>query len=146
MIAYLDSSILARAYLADEDGHDEAARLLADRDVALVTGTWSRVEVSGALVRACRRRRVDERGLLALFDADLAEDGPVAVVTAPQAEVEASALGLVRAHALRAMDAWHLSVAALILPVLAEAGEEMAFATRDEAQASVLASLGLNRL
>jgi hypothetical protein len=27
MIAYLDSSVLARAYLADEDGHDAAAAL-----------------------------------------------------------------------------------------------------------------------
>jgi hypothetical protein len=77
VIAYLDSSVLARAYLVDEDGHREAAGLLADPRIAPVTGTWTRIEVSGALVRAARAGRGDEKGLLALLDADLA--GPVIV-------------------------------------------------------------------
>jgi predicted nucleic acid-binding protein len=54
VIAYLDPSVLARAYLADEDGHDEAIRLLGDLQIATVTGTWTRIEVSGALIRAAR--------------------------------------------------------------------------------------------
>jgi len=49
--------------------------LLANSDIALVTGTWSRVEVSGALVRAARAGRGDEPGLLALLDADWARTG-----------------------------------------------------------------------
>lgn len=61
MIAYLDSSVLARAYLADEDGHGQATALLADPDIATVTGTWTRIEVSGALVRAARAGRADEK-------------------------------------------------------------------------------------
>lgn len=142
MIAYVDSSMLARAYLADEVGHDFAVALLENPDVALVTGTWSRVEVSGALVRAGRVGRLDGRGVLALLDGDLGQDGLVTVVSAPQAEVEAQALSLVRQHALRAMDAWHLSVAALTLPGLAEAGEQMGFASRDASQCAVATDLG----
>lgn len=95
MIAYLGSSVLARAYLVDEDGHDDAVGLLADPQIATVTGTWTRIEVSGALVRAAQAGRGDEKGLLALLDADLA--GPVVVLSAPQALVEQHALELVRA-------------------------------------------------
>ena len=58
-------------------------------------------------------------------------------------EVDERALYLVREHALRAMDAWHLAVAALTLPSLVEPGEDAGFATRDEVQSSVAASLGL---
>ena len=140
MIAYLDSSVLARAYLVDEDGHREANALLADPDIATVTGTWTRIEVSGALVRAARTGRGDEKGLLALLDGDLA--GPVIVVGAPQDQVEQHALQLVRRHALRAMDAWHLAVAAIVVPPLLEPGEPRAFASRDEAQRQVAEELG----
>ncbi len=143
MIVYLDSSVLARAYLADEGGHEQATSLLADLEIGLITGTWTRIEVSGALVRAVRAGRGDETGLLELLDGDLGPDGPVTVVSADQTEVEERALHLVREHALRAMDAWHLAVAALTLPSLVEPGEDIGFATRDEAQSSVALSLGL---
>jgi len=140
VIAYLDSSVLACAYLADEDGHQEANALLADPDVATVTGTWTRIEVSGALVRAARAGRGDEKGLLGLLDGDLA--GPVIVLGAPQDQVEQHALQLVRRHALRAMDAWHLAVAAIVVPPLLEPGEPRAFASRDETQRRVAEELG----
>jgi uncharacterized protein len=144
VIVYLDSSVLARAYLPDEAGHDEASALLDDPEVALVTGSWSRVEVSGALVRAARVGRGDEKGLLALLDSDLGDDGPVSVVSAAQETVEDRALGLVREHALRAMDAWHLAVAEIALPGLAEPGEGIGFATRDRDQSEVARLLGLH--
>lgn len=143
MIAYIDSSVLARVYLADEPGHDQALALLENSAIGLITGTWSRIEVSGALVRASRSGRGDRDGLLALLDADLSVEGPVAVVTAPQEEVESQALRLVRDHALRAMDAWHLSVAALCLPSLIEPGEDQGFATRDQGQAAIALALGM---
>lgn len=143
MIVYLDSSVLARAYLADEPGHDQATSLLANLEIGLITGTLTRMEVSGALVRAARAGRGDEAGLLELVDGDLGADGPVTVVAADQNEVEERALDLVREHALRAMDAWHLAVAILTLPSLVEPGEDVGFATRDEAQSSVAVSLGL---
>lgn len=140
MIAYLDSSVLARAYLIDEDGHEEALELLADPEIATVTGTWTRIEVSGALVRAARAGRGDERGLLALLDADLADT--VILLAAPQEHVEQRALELVRKHGLRAMDAWHLAAAEITVPPLLEPGEQRAFASRDQAQRTVAGQLG----
>jgi len=142
VIAYLDSSILARAYLADEDGHEHAVGLLEDPEIGSVTGTWTRIEVSGALMRAARSGRVDAGELLAMLDADLATDGPVTTLSAPQEAVEEAALDLVRSHALRAMDAWHLAVASLTVPSLAERGEDIAFASRDRGQGHVAALLG----
>lgn len=94
-------------------------------------------------MRAARTGRGDEAGLLELLDGDLGIDGPVTVIAADRKGVEDRALLLVREHAIRAMDAWHLAVAALALPSLVEPGEDAAFATRDEAQASVAMSLGL---
>jgi uncharacterized protein len=38
------------------------------------------------------------------------------VLSAPQEEVEQHALELMRRHALRAMDAWHLAVADNVVP------------------------------
>ena len=143
MIVYLDSSVLARAYLADESGHADAVAMLEDPDLGLITGTWSRIEVSGALVRAARAGRGDEKGLLSLLDADLATDGPVTVIAADREEVETQALQLVREHAIRALDAWHLATAKLVLPRLVEPGEEVGFATRDQAQSVVASALGL---
>jgi len=146
VIAYLDSSMLARAYLVDEPGHQEAASLLENPDVGLITGTWSRIEVSGALVRAARAGGADQAGLLRLLDGDLGRDGPVTVVAAEQSEAEEFALRLVREHAIRAMDAWHLAVASLTLPHLVESDEEAGFATRDDAQSAVAAALGFQLL
>jgi uncharacterized protein len=68
------------------------------------------------------------------------------VLSAPQARVEEIALDLVREHALRVMDAWHLAVASLTVPPLAEPGEVLAFASRDEQQAAVATTLGFNRI
>jgi len=143
VIVYLDSSVLARAYLADESAHADAVAMLEDPDLGLITGTWSRIEVSGELVRAARAGRGDEKGLLSLLDADLATDGPVTVIAADREEVEAQALQLVREHAIRALDAWHLATAKLVLPRLVEPGEEVGFATRDQAQSVVASALGL---
>ncbi len=145
MIAYLDSSVLARAYLVDEDGHHEVVALLGDTEVATVTGTWTRIEVSGALVRAARAGRGDGAGLLALLDSDLDVDGPVTMLSVVQDQVEERALDIVRAHALRAMDAWHLAVAAIAVPNLLEPGEEAMFASRDAAQSAVAERLGFTR-
>jgi predicted nucleic acid-binding protein len=100
--------------------HANAVALLEDADVALITGSWTRVEVSGALVRAVRTGRGKEADLLALLDADLGPEGPVTVVSAPQESVEEQALLLVRQHALRAVDAWHLATAALTIKTLAD--------------------------
>ena len=149
MIVYLDSSVLARSYLHDEDGHKEAAALLEDPDITPVTGRWTRIEVSGALLRAARSGRIatDEQDLLAVLDADLAANGRVSELTVPQAVAEQRTLDLVREHALRTLDAWHLAVASLTVPALAEPEkDEIAFASRDDEQAAVAEQLGFKRL
>ncbi|WP_199035000.1 type II toxin-antitoxin system VapC family toxin [Glycomyces salinus] len=141
MIVYADSSVLARAYLPDEQQHDRAQRLLRDPDIQVVTGSWTRIEVSGALVRAARANRGDQAMLLSSWEADTAANGAITVLTAPQAEVERDAFEIVIAYGIRAMDAWHLATASLVVPELA-AGEQYAFASRDKEQAEVAAARG----
>lgn len=144
MIAYVDSSVLTRAYLADEPGHDEARALLEDETVVLVTGAFTRIEVSGALARAERAgRHPSKQTAFEVLDGDLAEDGRILVVDAPEDEVQAGALALAREHGLRTLDAWHVALASIVLPQLADKGEPMGFASRDGEQAGVAAALGL---
>jgi predicted nucleic acid-binding protein len=149
VIVYLDSSVLVRSYLPDEDGHEQALTLLEDPDITRVTGKWTRIEVSGALIRATRngRQAIDEQGLLATLDADLDVGGRVVELAVGQEKVENRALGLVREHALRTLDAWHLAVASLTVPTLAgPEKEEIAFASRDKDQATVAEALGFKRV
>jgi uncharacterized protein len=144
VIAYVDSSLIARAYLRDEDGSEEAQRLLADRRLAKVTGRWTRIEVTAAIVRAARAGRLESPARsLAWLDADLRHGtGRIEVVSAPDTEVEAKALALAREHGLRALDALHVALAAITVPKLADKGEPIGFASRDGDQATVAESLG----
>jgi len=144
VIAYVDSSVLARAYLGDEDGSDEAQRLLADRSIAKYTGRWTQIEVSAAIVRAARGgRRIAPARSLAELDADLrSEGGRIKVITEPAELVEARALSITREHGLRALDALHVALAAIAIPKLADKGEPLGFASRDGDQATVAESLG----
>jgi predicted nucleic acid-binding protein len=141
VIVYADSSVLARAYLVDEPGHREARAMLDDPDVVLVTGSWTRVEVTGALVRAAKARRALRSELLRLWHDDMAPEGPITALSAPQNDIEVLALRIVTKHGIRAMDAWHVAVASLTVPELA-AGEPFGFATRDSAQANVAGQYG----
>lgn len=109
-----------------------------------MTGTLARLEVSGALIRAARAGRGDAEAFIRLLDADLSIGGNITVLVAPQEEVEQRALGLVRAHALRALDAWHLAAASIVVPPIAGPGRRMAFASRDREQAEVAATLGFD--
>lgn len=144
MIAYVDSSVLARAYLGDEAGSEEARRFLSDRSIAKYTGRWTRIEVSAAIVRAARGRRpVDREQALADLDNDLrAATGRIRVLAADDAEVEAKALAIARQHGLRALDALHVALAAIAVPRLADKGEPLGFASRDGDQATVAESFG----
>ena len=143
MIAYVDSSVLARAYLRDEDGSEQVRQLLADCTIAKYTGRWTRIEVSAAIVRAVRGRRpVDRERALADLDADLRPGGRINVVDAPAGEVEAKALAIAREHGLRALDALHVALASIAIPKLADKGEPIGFASRDGGQATVAESLG----
>lgn len=141
VLTYLDSSLLGRAYLADEPGHQAAVALLEDPDVVLVTSTLTRIEVTGLLVRAARSGRCDEAVLLSALRADLGVDGPVTTLVSPQQDVGRVALEITGTHGVRALDALHVAVAHLAGRALAD-GEPVAFATRDSAQADVAAAYG----
>ncbi len=136
--------MLARAYLPDEDGHRAAAELLENDEMLSVTGTRTRIEVSGALVRAAPAGRGAD-DLLAVLDGDLGPDGPVTVLAAPHDDIEEQALTLVRTYRLPAIDAWHVAAALLIRAGLAPSDEPVAFASRDEEQAAVATKLGFAR-
>ncbi len=149
MIVYVDSSLLARAYLPDEEGHDEAISLLTSDDIATVTGTWTRIEVAGALVRAARltRRTTSQvNAALRVLSADLGHDGPVTVLRGSSAEIEARTLELVVEHGARAIDAWHVAVADTVARSLTARGQHLGFATRDREQAALAAHLGMTAL
>lgn len=143
MIVYFDSSVIARAFLVHESGHSAALALLRDPTHTAITGSWTRIEVSGALVRSARATGRTADDLLAALDADFVDaGGSIGVVDAVQAEIEHVALTLVRRYGLRAMDAWHLACANLAFDELAEPGEELGFATRDSEQAAVAREFG----
>ena len=143
MIVYFDSSVIARAYLANESGHEAALALVRNPAHTAITGSWTRIEVTGALVRSARATGRSADDLLAALDADFADaGGSIGVVDAVQAEIEHVALTLVRKYGLLSMDAWHLACANLAFEELAEPGEELGFATRDSEQAAVAREFG----
>lgn len=152
MIVYVDSSVVVRSYLVDEPDHPQVRALFDDPQLTTITGSWTRVEVTGSLVRAARAHRGDEESLLELFERDLdPATGELSVIDANQAEIEGIALEIVRrtgirSPGIRSRDAWHLACASLTLAELAEPGEERAFATRDDQQAAVARELGFTVL
>ena len=103
-VAYIDSSVLVRYYLPLDPHHDEAIALIDDDDTAIVTSSWTRIEASGALVRASRSQRVSPDAALARLDEDTSV-GPITLISVPQAEAESIAWPfarqLARAGALR---------------------------------------------
>jgi predicted nucleic acid-binding protein len=143
VITYVDSSLIVRALLPDEPGHERARAILDDPGHSMITGSWSVVEVTGALVRAVRAFRGDERALFAAFENDVDPvDGRIVVVDAMQAEVESIARSIVRRTGIRSLDAWHLACAQLAFEDLAEPGEVRAFATHDTDRAAIARELG----
>lgn len=146
MIVYADSSVLTSAYLPDEGAkHARAVKLFQDPGIAVITGTWGLIEVTGSLVRAAKASRGDQMMLLNLWNADSSPGGPVTILSVPQQEVEAQALEIVVAYGIRAMDAWHLACASLLLPEF-EGDDELAFASRDKEQAAVAKARGFTLL
>lgn len=143
MIVYVDSSVVIRAYLADEVDHGEVRDLLSDPRHTLITGSWTSIEITGSLMRAATAHRGDREELLTAFRRDIdPATGILTIIDAEQAEIERIALDLVRSSGIRAMDAWHLACARLAFDELAEPGEELGFATRDSEQAAVARDLG----
>lgn len=141
-VVYVDSSIVVRYYLIDEAGHPGVVAMFDDPDSAIVTSTWTRIECSGAMVRAARLGRVAAGPILARLDLDMSA-GPITLVSAAQRDTERAALDIVRQHGIRVLDAWHIAVASLVLPGLAGPTDDAVFATRDTEQARAAAAVGL---
>jgi uncharacterized protein len=142
-IAYVDSSLVVRHYLPDEPGQPEASAIIEDEAIAIVTAPLTRIEVSGALVRAARSRRVESIGdALDRLDDDF-DGGLITMIGVDDERLHRSALQIVRDHGLRALDAIHIATALLAFPELVEDDDEAMFIGRDDAQRSVAELLGL---
>jgi predicted nucleic acid-binding protein len=142
MLVYVDTSVLIRAYLADEEGHDAALELL-DGKHQLFTATLTCVEITSLLVRAYREHnRFNLDDSLASMNSDISATGRVAPVRTNPVDTENAARAIVRNFAIRAQQAMHLATAELALRPLANAGEEIGFATRDDAQNAAAMALG----
>ena len=141
-VVYVDSSIVVRYYLPNDPGRAEIVALLNDDNVAVVTSTLTRIEASGALVRAARSARADPGDTLARLDQDFI-DGVITLVSADHADVERDALHIVRMYGIWALDAIHIATAQLVLPELAGPGDIGVFASRDKEQADAAQCVGL---
>jgi uncharacterized protein len=143
MLVYIDSSVLVRAYLPDEKGHEEARALLDGVEHLLVTSTWTVVETTSALARAARGLRVEDLdAVLAVLAADTGDDGPVTLLRGDAVRVEQASTRIVRDHAIRSLDALHQAVALLAAVPLLEPEQRLGFATRDDAQRAAAEALG----
>lgn len=144
-ILYVDSAIVVSYYLPSELGHARAVELIDDPETAVVTSRLTQIEVTGALVREARAGRVggiDPSEVINRFNADLS-GGPITLVGADQAKIESLALNLVRNQGIRALDALHVAVAAIVLPELSGPGDEALFATCDAEQSDAAKACGL---
>jgi uncharacterized protein len=144
-VAYIDSSILVRYYLPDDPGRAEVVILVEDDNIALITSPLTRIEASGALVRAARSLSgpaADPSDALARLDQDFA-DGVVTLVSADAADIERNALHVVRTYGIRALDAFHIATAQIVLPELIGPGDTAVFISRDKDQSKAAEQLGL---
>jgi uncharacterized protein len=142
VLIYVDSSVLARAYLHDERGHHEA-RALVEGPAFLVTSSLTVIEVTSALMRATQAgRAADVDVLLERFEFEISSDGPVTLISGDQMMLETTALQIARTYAIRTLDALHLAVADLSARPLAGDDEQLAFASRHDTQREAAAQLG----
>jgi hypothetical protein len=142
-LAYLDSSVIARAVLADESHHDATRdALLAARD-RLVTWCGARVELASALRAAGAQGRV--------VDPDHAADwafasGPRVMLLpgAPDTIVPLAA-DIAARRPVRALDAMHIA-AALTEAAVVAGDASLIFVTADARQAEAARAEGLEVL
>lgn len=146
MLLYADTSALVRAYFADEVDHDELRSLLLGESVAAVTSELARLEFASATMAAARTGRArTPRTVLARFDADCGDGGPLALIALQPAVVLPEAHRLLGEHPLRTLDAIHLAVALAEVRHLSNP-DQMGFVSRDDAQLRAAAAEGFHCL
>jgi predicted nucleic acid-binding protein len=142
-LLYADTSALVRAYFADEPDHDPLRELLLEGDALVVTSELARLEFTSATTAAARAGRHHEPDVvLARFDGDCGDDGPLALVRLDAGRVLPEAHRLLQAYPLRTLDAIHVAVAVVELPGIA-AGDDIGFVTRDRVQGAAATAEGL---
>lgn len=142
-LRYADTSAIVRCYFPEEPDHAELRTMLLEGSEPVVTSELTRLEMASAVHAAHRAGRVtDPDGVLAAFDVDCGEDGPVALLRLQPDVVLGLAATLLSEHPLRSLDALHLAVARSTSADLA-AGEPVVLVTRDHRQADAAAALGM---
>lgn len=147
MLVFTDSSVLVRAYMPDEVDHELAYRLVFEpaAGVSVAASVLARVEVTAAVRRAARSRRLtpdDAKALDLQVAADLGGAGPVLVVRSELSALATRARELVRRHRLRSLDALHLAAAEIDGRRIAGT-DGLLFQTMDHDQHDVAVTLGL---
>lgn len=139
-IAYCDTSAILRAYLTDENGHEQTRQRLLSSEVSLVSSAIAEVELTAALQGAVRDGRVNDPDLILSAISDAA-NGPLLFITLNGARILPTARALCGRHRLRALDAIHLAVALTDGRELA--GDGLIFITCDADQAAAARAEGL---
>lgn len=145
MTGFVDSSVLVRAYLRDEPGHEQAVTAVFATDRAIVVSELALLECVASFQHAVRTRRfsaeVADR-LCEVFDADTSGAGRIAVLRSDMGRIVNRARVIVRAERVRSLDALHLAVADLDGRRVAGT-DDFVFVTADHVQAEAARSLGM---
>lgn len=141
---FLDSSVLARAYLPDEPEHDALRTLIFESDQEVAASELVVVEVTRALAAATRARRLRARALadlLAQMEEDTGSDGAITLLDLDPRQTLARARELVGSFPLSTLDAIHLAVAERDGRRVA-VDDDLVFVTRDDDQRRAAEALG----
>ena len=143
VIAYADTSAVARAFLGDEGDHEVLRGLLFTTPGFAVTSDLTRVELSAAFQRAARAGRIsDPERLITAALAEVSRSGGLRTVNLRIGEIENEVHHLLARHRLRAADAIHLATAIVAL----DGPDGVQFITRDRGQAEAARSEGFEVL
>jgi predicted nucleic acid-binding protein len=143
VIAYADTSAVARAFLADEAEHGALRELLFTTPGSTVTSDLTRIELSAAFRRAARAGRIsDPERLITVALAEVSLSGGLRTINLDLRQIENEVHRLLAQHRLRAADAIHLATA-----IVAMGGSDgVQFITRDRDQADAARAEGFEVL
>ena len=143
VIAYADTSAVARAFLVDEADHEVLRGLLFTTPGVAVTSDLTRIELSAVFRRAARAGRIsDPERLITTALAEVSRSGGLRTVNLRIGEIENEVHHLLARHRLRAADAIHLATAIVAL----DGPDGVQFITRDRDQAEAARSEGFEVL
>ncbi len=143
MIAYADTSAVARAFLVDEAEHEALREMLFATPGFAVTSDLTRIELSAAFRRAARAGRIrDPERLIAAALAQVSRSGGLRTVNLAIGPIESEVHRLLERHRLRAADAIHLATAIVAM----DGPDGVQFITRDRNQADAARAEGFEVL